>query len=854
MKFKFYSVLENKTKIIKPVKGESVKAIIKTYYGSSFNYEILVKEVNKKFYIPSGKDYKLKNISDVTVFLSPKGSQEGNGLLGLLVTIGATVAFPGAGLAGGALFKALLLRGATIIAGSYAINKFLPIKPNDINTGNFASAFLTKTNQAKPLGKVPQFYGEGVVYPAAIAPINILNLNQAFQSESSRQVNATFLTLGRGFLQVSDVFLNGKEKPSADFVSFNSGSGSNYNDADYNSHLNTQNPNPNLDNSKYNINRPLFNTTSVFPDNSLSERTTFITKPDETSDLKIVIPKTRDSVRFFLEVRTTRGVWITLPVFGIKPTPVFLFEKLSGQLSTYPNGWTVDTTGEQPLNSEYYIKIPDRLPNTRRRGTSTRVRSRWRNNIRIEDIGNNRLITIKARHLFAGGRGGTNSLRIRRTTGTPFLNVYFNTQGAQLCPRSDNGLAYIQSQSSFRAGQVISCKIANKILVPSNIPINYNQPVPQIRFRDYRLSSNFHKNPAYIILNMLIEAEAAKKINLNFLGNNPQIDFISFERWARFCATKSFFVSKIFVNNQNLEDAITTIAQIGFGKIIRHNGRYRAIIDTINTEEKIVISPSNARDFSFNLAADKSFHGVKISYISNSPSTPNLQVATSYCRGFNSGNSTNFLKFNYELILSSYHADKMANYFVKSLQNRNETLTCEMDLAYLTVSPGDLVLVGGMDIVNPQILSSIITKTSVQAGTNITNLSLSNSLNLVAGESYKVTVRRLSGEIINLDEPFVVRTAGEQVTNLEELSVGGEEVSVNNQIILIQSVGEETGNTSNITIVTLSGFIFYKNDLLFIKADNQQLKKYIVESVIPKDNISASISLLEYNPAVYQDL
>lgn len=987
MKFKFYNVLENKTKIIKPTKGECVHGIIRRYYGSSFNYEVLVKETNKKFYVANDQDYTLKNISDVTVFLSPKGSEGGNAILSIIATAAISVALPGVGLG------IAIARGLIAIGVNYAINKYLPIHQEEEEVEP-PSQFFARTNRQRPLARVPQFYGEGVFYPYEVAPNNTQidrvtyesSDNETTKVQESREFNnyRQIFTLGKGNLYIDSI--NGGEglRATKRKLTFRH---SRYSNTRANGGLLNSRKDRGADvgvyKSNFEVERQFSVTQNTF-ENNLFDISTKIKsdntegdRPDGTDvkpsssgltmatytntlfndnvDLIIksnsfIRASTASSGRYtgrtfgtYEELLSwyndTQSATNGVGVFGTGSklaTPDIQITRLNnGQLSynlvfqgilNNSNIYLLNVLEEGLValkrvsrnsqdqysstiaNNDFY-NIHSQLINepgiygvitgsqgavpanfdqytSRFRENQFAIKTSYQRNedssivfpktpfvdykvLEDEDPGNKYpVIAIRIKKEYFQNIYGNSRHKValikqlyhRNNFGQFFIrgffaeSVAFNRDISQAHPEDDN-IVISQQAITEKAKQQTSgtfFSVRNRINVPTNIPSNYSDTFPSsIIYGLANFESNQHRNPAYIVLDMLSEAIKYKKINItNTTGKN--IDFVAFKKWADFCHTNNFFIGKLFTKNQNLQESINEISQMGFGKVILLEGKYSVLIEQPKNFASLVISPTNARNFNFTLDASKDYHSVKLTYLTAGGVVDFAEV-NSYFPGFTENNSTNFLKYNFEIYLSATHAQKMADYFLKSLRFRNETLTCEMDLASLTVSPGQLVLVGGMDIVNKKILSTLITKTSNESGANITNLSLSNSLNLVPGETYKITVRRLNGEIINLDVPFVITQIGDGTTTLEELTIGDEEVTINSETILIKSTGEPSGNTSNIKIITLSGFTFYENDLLFIKADNQDLKKYIVESVIPKDDISASISLLEYNTDVYED-
>ncbi len=218
-------------------------------------------------------------------------------------------------------------------------------------------------------------------------------------------------------------------------------------------------------------------------------------------------------------------------------------------------------------------------------------------------------------------------------------------------------------------------------------------------------------------------------------------------------------------------------------------------------------------------------------------------------------------------------AQTLADFYRKNLQFRKEIMTCEMELeGSISYRVGDLVGVGGSDLISSDVLSSRVISSSVD--NSITTLKLDNIGIFDENKKYKIKVRKLNGNIVMVDGEFniiksnindfkkqFIEVNGKAVSfdrkNVEgnfknesaeqELCVGDDRLVVNSNVIVVDPILL----SSQVLIKTPSTLNIEKDDLILLSQVGTDIKNYVITKIEAQPDLSANVSMLEYSSNVF---
>lgn len=315
------------------------------------------------------------------------------------------------------------------------------------------------------------------------------------------------------------------------------------------------------------------------------------------------------------------------------------------------------------------------------------------------------------------------------------------------------------------------------------------------------------RNPAWIAIDILTGHPNPKPIRLD------QIDWPAWKRLADICdeqrtwtigtsqITTARFTCDVVVDYDStvkelLESVLSTCRA---GLTIGLNGRYSVMFDGERSIPRQVITPSNSWNFSASRQFIQDVHGIKVSFIDSNSDYKKQEIIV-YRDGYNEANAEIFEDLGTFGITEYQHAWAFGRYQLASAIGRSEVFTVTMDVENLACQRGDLVHVAH----DVPMIGGISAYVSEIAGNALT---ITEYIDIYA-DAY--TVRQADGNIR-------------------------------------QGYGYGAGNV--FTVDNANGIEI--GDLIVVGETERVVKEYIVAQIAPSLDLTASLTLLQYVPEVY---
>jgi predicted phage tail protein len=317
------------------------------------------------------------------------------------------------------------------------------------------------------------------------------------------------------------------------------------------------------------------------------------------------------------------------------------------------------------------------------------------------------------------------------------------------------------------------------------------------------------RNPAWIAIDILTGPSNPRPIRLD------QVDWPAWKALADICDTpRTWTINGKQVTTarfmcDTVIDYSTTVKQLLEGVlstcrsslVIGLNGRYSVMFDGERVIPRQLITPSNSWDFQASRQFPADVQALRVSFIDEASDYQKQELMV-YRDGYNADNTENVEDLGTFGVTTFNHAWAFARYQMAAAINRAEVFTVNMDVENLACQRGDLVhvahdvpLVGGMPC-------RVVT---------------------VYGNTVEVTE-----EFSSAANSYTVRLADGTIRQGSVTSIVDE-----NTYTLDNSNGIAPG------------------DLIVLGESQRVVKAYIVASISPSNDLTASLSLLPYIKEVY---
>lgn len=325
------------------------------------------------------------------------------------------------------------------------------------------------------------------------------------------------------------------------------------------------------------------------------------------------------------------------------------------------------------------------------------------------------------------------------------------------------------------------------------------------------------RNPAWVAIDIMTGPVNNKPVS------DTLIDWPAWIRLAQYCdENRTWNVNgETFTSARHTFDAVidyttsikelleSVLSSCRSSLVITQSGKYSVMIDEEKTVPRQLLTAANCWNFSGARTFLDDIHALIVTFVDAENNYTKNEVIV-YRDGYSSTNAVNFENVGTFGITDHYRAWAFGRYFMAQAIQRSETLTFTMSIENLVIQRGDLVHVqqdvawlGGRPA---RVIRVDTTTKTIEVDTDIQQMAYGPIA------AYRYTVRLQNGTI----RSGAVAGAGPDVYSW----------------ILDDVTGMETEN------------------LIVIGIDKQTIP-YLVHSVVPEKDLTASVSLVVYNPGVY---
>ena len=354
-------------------------------------------------------------------------------------------------------------------------------------------------------------------------------------------------------------------------------------------------------------------------------------------------------------------------------------------------------------------------------------------------------------------------------------------------------------------------------IVQTTIPV-YTGPneVPLDIDDSYWSYSAITSNPASLYLYVLQGSINKRPVNSN------EIDWEALTEWYLFCEEEGFQCNSVIMEPGSVSSILAMIASTGRAAPY-NNEKYSIIIDRERDAPTQLITNKNSWGLSLQRDLDEEVHAIKYTFIDG---TEEGDYQPSYLWVYRTGyDETNAkLKRIVEMpgITDPLLVSKLGKYRMNCIERRIETITVSMDIEYLLAQQGDLVSLAYEELLIG-LGNGRITQVNRNSSNEITSLILDEFVTLEANEHYGIQTRNENGDMLSTI-PLAISTTEEYT----------------------REVTLETPFNYNLNVNDLYAFGTYTNAL-----DDKTSGLYVVLNVTPGKDLSATLTLMDYAPEVY---
>jgi hypothetical protein len=315
-------------------------------------------------------------------------------------------------------------------------------------------------------------------------------------------------------------------------------------------------------------------------------------------------------------------------------------------------------------------------------------------------------------------------------------------------------------------------------------------------------------NPSWIYCDILTGQANKKPIA------NTRLDTDSIVEWAAFCdevptpptgmiyLSERYSMNFIMDYNATVQELINQVTNSAQASLNLADGKYGVLIDKRKTTPVQVFTPRNSWGFSSTRDYFVEPHGLKVKYI-DSQNTWELAEKIVYNDGYTEVTAENFDEIQSFGCINDEQAWRFGRYVMAQNKLRKESITINVDFEHLVCTRGDYVKIS-QDVMR-------VGGTPARVKTVVANrITIDDGVVIIPATSYGYTFRASNGDVV---------TSTLTVVASDTFDVAGQIPAIGNLIII--------GVIGNITY------------------------DCIVKSIMPKNDLTATLLLVERADAIY---
>lgn len=316
-------------------------------------------------------------------------------------------------------------------------------------------------------------------------------------------------------------------------------------------------------------------------------------------------------------------------------------------------------------------------------------------------------------------------------------------------------------------------------------------------------------NPASVALYLL----RSSVVNPDPIPDS-QIDFDSFQalhEWADSDNAHDF--SAVITEQDRCVDLIRMVLNTCRSHLNITDGKYAIIQDVEKPNPVQMFTTRNSWNFSSVKGFSDVPHAVKVSFV-NAATGYQADTRTVYDDGYDESTATDIQKVDMLGLTDADQAWKEGRYTLAAAKLRPEVFTIETDLDHIICNRGDKIAVQN-DVPLVGISSGVVTEVLTNVGGDIIGIKSDEFFLMESGKTYGIRIINASAEFIQRE----LTAAVGEYNQLDFVSPTSETIEVGDKFAFGES-GTETG-------------------------------EYIVTGIQPKDDLKATIKMVEYAPDVF---
>jgi hypothetical protein len=353
-------------------------------------------------------------------------------------------------------------------------------------------------------------------------------------------------------------------------------------------------------------------------------------------------------------------------------------------------------------------------------------------------------------------------------------------------------------------------------IVQTNVP-NYNGVgTGSSAWNTLELTSN----PASMYLYILQGAPNKRQVD------DSEIDWAALEDWWQFCEDNNFECNIVLINPGSISNILKTICITGRATLNTTNN-YSVLVDKERDFPTQLITNLNAFNMSLNRSFNEPVHGIYFSFIDAGEESDYQAVERAvYLDGYNENGTDGKIKATKLLsqqllgVTSATQVGQLGKFMINAYNRRVETVSVSMDIEYLLALPGDLVKFSYDQLLTSTARGRITEIINNGSGETETIL-LDTDVTMEAGKSYAVVIRLANGD-------FVEEGATQSIP-------------VNTIVGTFDYVILSSPQVTSVAVGDLVAF----GEAATVTGD------YLVQSITPSDNLSATLRLVNYAEEIY---
>lgn len=356
--------------------------------------------------------------------------------------------------------------------------------------------------------------------------------------------------------------------------------------------------------------------------------------------------------------------------------------------------------------------------------------------------------------------------------------------------------------------------------VIQNLQVLAQQKIPTWDVPSQTWSANTEtSNPAWIYAWLLTRCPAVVR---TLADSRLNLDDVA--DWAAECDAKGFKIGFVMDSARALSDVVRDVLSGGRASFGLRNGRYGPVRDVAQSVPVQMFTPKNSWGFNYARDFTQPAHALRVSF-TNPEADWQADVVIVFADGYNAGNATIFEELDLRMVIDANAAWKLGRYYLAVMRDRPVVYSLQADIEHMVCERGDLVHVAH-DIIGWGIAHGRVKSVS---GNSIT---LDEVLELDPAKTYMIRVRRSDNT---------------QITSIPAASYSWDStyITFDND----SDVDSLIAPTRSFTLSTaLAGA--QAGDLFVVGEVSRDVAKLIVKSVEPSDDLTATITLVDYSSEV----